>query len=217
LSVCIDPLRAADIAFSIVWAGVYVLILRRGRLDRTSGVPLAAVAAALGWEITFGVVRPTLVIPRIVVPAWLALDAGVFYQYLRHAAGEHGARTPAARAALYTGIGAVVGGAFGLQYTFARDWGDVDGSYSAYVVNVVMSLSIIAMLLRRRDVRGQSMYIALAKLVGSALGFPHAYVLHPALVSLRALMGVTFLSDVVYAVLLWKQCRAQQIRPWARV
>jgi hypothetical protein len=73
------------------------------------------------------------------------------------------------------------------------------------------------MLERRRDVRGQSMYIAMSKLLGSAIAMPHAYALHESLRSLRAFMAVTFVCDVVYAVLLYRQCRAQGIRPWGRL
>jgi hypothetical protein len=217
LSAGVDLLGAADVASGVLWAVTYALVIRRGFLDKTYGVPLAALVSAIAWEIIFAVVRPTPVLPPFAAPAWLVLDSGILYQYLRYGPAEERRAVPAAPAWFYARFAAAAAGAFLLEYSFILDWGDRDGAYSGFAVNVVMSLSFIAMLERRRDVRGQSMYIAVGKLLGSAIAIPHAYVLYGSLASLRAFMGVTFLCDVTYAVLLHRQCRAQRIRPWARL
>ena len=217
MSACVDPFRAADVASSVLWSTTYVLILRRGLLDKTCGVPLLALASAITWEFIFAVVRPTPRLPPFVVPVWLAIDSAILYQYLWYGAAERRRAGGAALATFYATFLAALSGAFGLEYAVIRDWGDGDGDYAGFAVNVVMSLSFLAMLDRRRDVRGQSMYIAMGKLSGSAIAIPHAYTLHGALWSLRAFMAVTFLGDVVYAALLARQCRAQRIRPWARL
>jgi hypothetical protein len=207
-------MTGADLASGFLWAVTYVLVIRRGSLDRTSGMPLAALASALAWELIHAVVRPTPVLPRFVVPVWLAIDAGIVHQYLRYGSDE---RPRTAEAWFYARFAAALAGAFALEYAVILDWGDRDGAYSGFAVNVIMSLAFIAMLERRRDVRGQSMYIALGKLAGSAIAIPHAYVLHGALWSLRAFMAATLIGDVGYAVLLHRRCRAQGIRPWARL
>jgi hypothetical protein len=215
LSAHVDLYRSTDIASGALWAVAYLLIIRRGFLDRICGAPLLALVSAITWELIFAVVRPTPGLPPFVVPAWLAIDACILYQYLRYGAAERA--RPAARAMFYAGFAAALAGAFALEYTLILTFGDRDGVYSGFAVNVVMSLAFIAMLRRRRGVRGQSMYIAASKLSGSAIAIPHAFALHGSLLSLRALMGMTLLSDVVYAALLDRRCREQGIRPWARL
>lgn len=205
---------AADLAGGALWALTYLLLVRRAFLDRTCGVPLPALAAAVTWELIYGVVRPTPGLPPLVVPAWLALDALIVAQYLRYGAAERG---DAARAWFFVRVGAALAVAFVVQHACIVDWGDRDGVYSGFAVNVVMSLSFLARLDRRADVRGQSLYIALGKLLGTAVTIPHAYALHGELGSLRAFMAVTLAGDVAYAVLLARRCRAQGIRPWARL
>jgi hypothetical protein len=70
---------------------------------------------------------------------------------------------------------------------------------------------------RRRDVRGQSLYFAIAKLAGTVIGIPHALALHGALWSLRALMGAAVAADVGYVALLHGRCRTAGVSPWERL
>jgi hypothetical protein len=217
LNPCANLVRAADVASGILWAVAYVLIIRRGFLDKTYGMPLPGLALAITWEFIFAVLRPTPELPSFIVPAWLVIDSCILYQYLRYSPAEQQPAQPFTAAWFYARSAAALAGAFWLQYSFILDAADRDGAVSGFAVNLVISLAFIAMLERRRDVRGQSMYIALAKLVGSAVLIPHAYLLHGSLRSLRALMVTTFICDVVYAVLLHRQCRVQGIHPWARL
>jgi hypothetical protein len=175
------------------------------------------VAANVAWEILYTVVRRTPALPIFVVPVWLAIDAAILHQYLRYAPARRRRAAEAAPARLYVKVAAAVAVAFVLEYAAVVDWADRDGVCSGFAVNVVFSLACVAMVERRRDVRGQSMYIALAKLAGSAVMIPHAYVLHGALWSLRAFLGVTLLGDVTYAALLHRRLEAQGIRPWGRL
>jgi len=156
-------------------------------------------------------------LPRFTVPVWLAVDACVLYQVLRHGPGEARRTGGAAPAWFFAQAAAALAIAFVLTYTIIVDVDDRDGAWSGFAVNVVMSLALLAMLERRRDVRGQSLYVALAKMAGSVIAMPHALALHGSLVSLRAFMAVTLAGDVAYAALLHRQCRAQGIDPWRRL
>lgn len=201
----VDLFHGMDAASGVCWAVAYLLIIRRGFLDRACGVPLLALAAAINWELIYAVVQPTPDLPAIVVPTWLAIDAVIVYLYLRYSEdGQSRAR-----------FAAVMAAAFAVEYSFILDFGDHDGVYSGFAVNVVMSVAFIAILERRRDVRGQSMYIALAKMAGTLVTIPHAYALHGSMWSLRVLMVITVVCDVVYAVLLGRRLRALGMRPWA--
>jgi hypothetical protein len=217
VSAGLDPFEALDLAGCFLWAVTYVLVIRRGSLDRASGAPLLALASTIAWELIYTVVRSTPRLPGFVVPAWLVIDAAILYQYLRYGPARRRRTAKAAPARFYAKVAAAVAVAFALEYSVILDHADRDGVYSGFAVNVVVSLAFVAMIERRRDVRGQSMYIALAKLVGSAIMIPHAYALHGSLWSLRAFMGATLLGDVVYAALLHRQFWAQGIRPWERL
>jgi hypothetical protein len=217
MSTCPIPSRVLDVAQGALWALTYVLILRRGFLDKTCGMPLTGLVLASTWEVIFGVLRPTPGLPAFVVLTWLAIDACIVYQYLRYGPVDLQREGRRATAWFYARFAAVWAGALWLEHAFVLDWGDADGAYLGFFVNALMSLSFITMLERRRDVRGQSMYIAMSKLLGSVVAIPQAYVLYGSLRSLRAFMVVMSACDVAYAVLLYRQCRAQGIRPWGRL
>ncbi len=210
----LDVFTATDLASSALWAGTYLLILLRGARDRTSGVPLAALVSAFAWELLYGLVRPTAALPLPVVRAWLLLDACIVYQFLRYRTAAWTQRTRSLRCA---GVLAAVLAALAIERALVVDLGDIDGVWSGFAVNAVISTAYVARIARRPDVGGQSMYIAVAKLVGSAVVVPHALSLHGLMASLRAFIVVTLAMDVAYAALLHETCRAQGIRPWRRV
>jgi hypothetical protein len=217
VSARLDAFQALDLTGCFLWAVTYVLVFRRGSLDRASGVPLLALASTIAWELLYTVVRSTPALPGFVVPGWLALDAAILYQYLRYGPGGQRRTAQDAPARHYAKVAAAVAVAIALERSAILDWADRDGVHSGFAVNVAVSLAFVAMVERRRNVRGQSMYIALAKLVGSAIMIPHASALHGSSWSLRVLMGATLLGDVGYAVLLQRKLRAHGIQPWARL
>jgi hypothetical protein len=202
-----DVFVATDLAGGALWGATYLLILRRGARDRTSGVPLLALASAFAWELLFGVVRPTAKLPPFVVPVWLSLDACILYQFLRY---RTAASTRRARALRCAGVLAAVLGALGIEHALVVDLGDLDGVWSGFAVNAVMSAAFVARLARRREVGGQSMAIALAKLAGSAFTVPHALALHGSMASLRTFIAVTLAMDVAYVVQLHRTCRSRR-------
>ena len=71
-----------NVGSGIFWALAYVLILRRGFLDRTYGVPLVALCGNLSWEFIFAVVYPSMGIHAVINGVWLLLDCVIVYQVL---------------------------------------------------------------------------------------------------------------------------------------
>lgn len=211
MSACVDPFVVTDVVSGLLWSLAYVLMLRRGSVDRVSGVPLLAFAPAITWELIYGVVRPTRELPPFVVPLWLVLDTGIVLQYLRHR--EREGRRAWSRLRLLVTLAIC----FAIELSVIHDLDDRDGVWSGFAVNVIMSLAFVAMIRGRRDVRGQSIYIALLKMLGTLVTAPHAYALHGDQWSLRVFMAVSLLADLTYVALVARQCRAQGIRPWSRV
>jgi hypothetical protein len=211
-----SSLRAADVLGGALWCATYILILRRSRIDQAPGIPLAALAPAFAWETIFGVLRPTHALPPAVVPAWLFLDALLLGLYLRHGVASQRARGGAA-AGVVARTAASVLCAGALEWAYVIGAKDRDGATSGFAVNAVMSLAFVDMLHRRRDIRGQSMYVAVAKLAGSAATIPHAIILHGASPSLRVFIALSLLCDAAYAVFLHRACRAVGVHPWSRL
>lgn len=208
---------ASDLASGLLWTLTYALIVRRGFLDRTCGMPLLGLSAAITWELYYGVVHPTAGLPPFVVPVWLAVDALILGQYAWYGAAARRDAGMAAQVGFLVSLAAAVAGAFFLQRSLIIRCEDGDGVRSGFAVNVVMSLAFLGRLRTRRDVRGQSLHIALGKLLGSAVTIPHAHALHGSSGWLRVFMAVTLVGDVAYAALLGRRCRALGIRPWARL
>jgi hypothetical protein len=101
------------------------------------------------------------------------------------------------------------------------EFNDTWNFYSGYAGNFLGSVLFNFMLVHRNDVRGQSIYIALLKGLGTgaaSLGitfFPPPGYEHSILLPVLGI--TTFISDLIYVVLFYRQCRRQGIAPWRRV
>ena len=79
-----------------------------------------------------------------------------------------------------------------------------------------MSVLFVAMLLRRNNVYGQSMYIALFKMAGTLLASILSFTYSPSSLLLGFLYITIFLFDAIYLVLLYEQHTELAIDPWKR-
>ena len=72
----------------VLWTVTYLLIIRRGFLDHTYGMPLVALCANLSWEFIFSFVFPHGPVQRPVNIVWFCLDLIILYQLLRYGPRE---------------------------------------------------------------------------------------------------------------------------------
>src|SRR5215207_3603612 len=72
----------------VLWTLAYLLIIRQGFLDRTYGMPLAALCVNLSWEFVFAFVYPHDLPQRAVNVAWLAFDLVILFQFLLYGPRE---------------------------------------------------------------------------------------------------------------------------------
>ena len=82
---------------------------------------------------------------------------------------------------------------------------------------MLISLTFVALLGRRGSVRGQSMYIALSRCLGTLVLIPAQYVLTPNSQFLAYVYVSYLLIDITYMLLLARQCRLEGIHPWKRL
>jgi hypothetical protein len=202
------------IAVGVLWGGAYLLIIRRGHLDRTYGVPLAAICANLAWELLHATgLAAKSPVGNLVPAIWLALDLVIAGQFLRRADSEHPRLTVRSRALL---LAAGVALAAGILYGADRTGFTL--VVSAFGQNALMSVLFLVMAVRRRDGRGQSIYIGLLKLAGTALPALNALpaLLQRAPATSAVYIGIV-LADILYVVLLWRQLARTGRRPLARL
>jgi hypothetical protein len=191
----------------LFWTITYILIIRRSILDRTYGMPLAALCANISWEFIFSFVLPSSSIQRIVNIVWFILDAGILACFLRYGRNE---LANLSKWTFFTAFGLTLATSFGAVLLVTLEFHD-GGTYSAFGQNLMMSALFILMLYRRGSLRGQSIAIAVSKLLGTALA-SLAFFLYTTISHHSVLLPFLYVSiliyDVIYVAMVYKQQRA---------
>jgi hypothetical protein len=193
----------------LFWTATYILIIRRSILDRTYGMPLAALCANISWEFIFSFILPSPSIQRIVNIVWFVLDAGILACFLRYGRNEF---ANLSKWTFFTTFGLTLATSFGAVLLVTLEFHD-SGTYSAFGQNLMMSVLFILMLYRRGSSRGQAISIAVSKLLGTALA-SLAFFLYTAISHRSVLLPFLYVSilvyDVIYVVMVYKQLQAEK-------
>ena len=200
------------IGSGVFWTAVYILIIRLGFRDKTYGMPIAALCANISWEFIFSFLYPHDPPQNYITMVWFAFDLVIVFQILRFGRVEFEPVWlfyPAFILGLLVSFGAIL--AITVEF---NDW---DGKYAAFGQNLMMSVLFVAMLLKRRNVKGQSIYIALFKMAWTLLPSILFFLRYPNSPLLNFLYGAIFVFDLIYAVLLYAKHRELGINPWRRV
>ena len=201
-----------QIGSGVFWTAVYVLIIRLGFRDKTYGMPIAALCANISWEFIFSFLYPHAPPQNFINIIWFGFDLVIVFQMLRFGKFEFALPSlfyPAFILGLLVSFGAVL--AITVEF---NDW---DGRYAAFGQNLMMSVLFVAMLLKRQEVRGQSIYIALFKMLGTLLPSILFFLRFPNSPLLNFLYMSIFVFDLIYAVLLYAKHRELGINPWRRI
>jgi hypothetical protein len=204
------------IGSGVCWTITYLLILRRGVLDLTYGMPAAALFANLAWEIIYSFVHPHTMPQLVVDRIWLAFDLLLLLQYLRFGPSVRKVRM---NITFYLEFLLAFAVTFTLLLLISNALHDDNGAYVAFGQNLMMSALFTAMLRERHSVSGQSIYIALFKLFGTLLASV-AFYTQTKTYSQSPLMQFLFLAilvyDVVYVFMLASQLKHQRIKVFKR-
>jgi hypothetical protein len=160
----------------VLWTLTYLLIIRQGLLHRTYGMPLVALCANISWEFIFAFVYPHDLPQRAVNVVWLSFDVVILVQLLLYGPREF-ATLP--RRLFYAAFALALTTAFGAVLTVTLQFDDSDGAYSAFGQNLMMSILFVTMLYSRGSMRGQSVWIAVLKMGGTALASFSFYLFNP--------------------------------------
>ncbi len=200
----------------IFWSLTYILIIRRGFKDKTYGMPLAALCANISWEGVFSFIYPHSPPQLIINYIWFLLDVVIVIQFLKYGRSEFRALSNKKFYAMF--LLSLITGFFLVQF-ITDEFSDRKGAYAAFGQNLVMSILFIAMLFRRDDLRGQSIFIALFKMLGTGISSLAFYLYQPVAQG-SALFHFLFISifiyDFIYTYLIYQKYREQNIPIWRR-
>jgi hypothetical protein len=203
-----------QIGSGVLWTLVYILIIRLGFQEKTYGMPIAALCANISWEFIFSFIQPHEPPQNYINVIWFVFDLIIVLQTVRFGKAAFSRELPAY---LFSPVFLLTvlmsfGAILAITYEF-KDW---DGKYAAFGQNLMMSVLFISMLLRRKDVSGQSIYIALFKMFGTLLPSVLFFLRFPSSILLNFLYVSIFSFDLIYLVMLYAKHRELGINPWKR-
>lgn len=203
-----------QIGSGVLWTVVYVLIIRLGFRDRTYGMPIAALCANISWEFIFSFIYLHEPPQNYVNVAWFVFDLVIVFQALRFGKAVLGREMPAD--IFYPAFFLALILSFCLILALTYEFHDWEGRYAAFGQNLMMSILFVSMLQKRGDVSGQSVYVALFKMLGTLLPSILFFLRYPSSVLLNVLYVSIFIFDLIYLVLLYEKHRQAGINPWSR-
>lgn len=202
----------------VFWLAAYGLIIRRGFRDKTFGMPIAALCGNIAWETLFSnVYIPDYLLVRIGNSLWILFDMAILVTALKY--GPKDFAQPVIKNYLRPLIFVGIGVAVCVSVPFVNAYKDTQGYFLGWAAALIMSVLFIAMLLRRGNLHGQSLYIALSMFLGNIAAylwvkFYPREVLDPK-VNLSFMLA-TGLFNIIYIVLVWQKSRELGLKPLAR-
>ncbi len=201
----------------LLWTATYILVIRHGFKEKTFGIPFAALCANISWEIVFTFIHPHSA-PQIYINyLWFFLDAVIVFQFLKYGRAEF---PKFSRKQFYFVFVLGISIAFSMIYSINSEFDDWSGAYAAFGQNLMMSVLFIGMLLSRNDLRGQSIYIAIFKMIGTCVA-SLAFYLYRSIAQDSTLFLVLFLGifvfDIIYVIMVYQKHRELGIFPWKRL
>jgi hypothetical protein len=200
----------------IFWTIAYLLIIRRSIQDQSVGMPMAAICMNIAWEFIFSFIYPSTKPQLYINYIWFFLDLIIVIQFLKLNKSEFGKHLP--KNFFYPAFFSTLAVSFFNMLFFTHDFSVERGAtYTAFEINLIMSMLFIYMLLSRNNVRGQSIYIAIAKMIGTACASLAVYQSLSSSILLNFLYLAILLFDGVYTVMLHSKLRELKIIAWQRV
>jgi hypothetical protein len=186
----------------IFWILTYVLIMSKGFKDKTYGMPLIALCANFSWEFIYSFVLPSSPPQLFINYLWFGLDCVIVFQFFKYYRNEF-PNLSSSRVCIVFGL--MIFSAFSIILTGAILLADHRGVYAAFGQNLLMSILFVVMFFKRGEgLRGQSIFIAVFKMLGTALTSLHFYLYDPVSQSsfvLPSLFVLILFFDLLYVIL----------------
>jgi hypothetical protein len=196
----------------IFWTITYLLILHRSIQDRVIGMPMVALCMNIAWEFIFSFVYPSDKPQLYVNYVWFCFDLVIVRQYLNLNQAAFAKYLP--KKLFYPAFCSVLAIGFFNMLFATTELGTILGShYTAFEINLIMSVFFVYLLLSSDRAQGQSVAIAASKMIGTAFASVMSFLEFPSSPLLNFLYVAIFLCDGAYTVLLYQKFAAQDLRP----
>jgi hypothetical protein len=199
------------LASGIFWIITYACVIRQGLLDRTYAMPFLALAMNITWEFLFTFVYPSVggIMQESINAVWFAADIAILAIFLKYWRSDYPKNLPESYfwpmfAFAFVMVTPMM---VATVLVFGRDDGSV---YTAFIDNLIMSALFLSMLIRRGDRRGQSMWIAWGKLLGTLTASVSQYLYDPGNVLWLVIYVEILILDVLYVILLSRAPRYER-------
>ncbi|MCK4489819.1 MAG: hypothetical protein KAU23_06135 [Anaerolineales bacterium] len=217
MTISAELFLALRIGCGICWTITYLLIIKRGFQDQTYGMPIAALGANISWEFIFAFVHPQSIHPQLIPQiyitiTWFLLDVIILYQVFLF--GKKTINDSYPEVLFYPAILLAILVSFVLILAISIEFDDWNGRYAAFGQNLMMSILFVVMFFKRKDLSGQSVYIALFKMMGTVIASILIFSLKPESVLLNTLYFGILFFDILYTILLFNKSTEMGINPW---
>jgi hypothetical protein len=199
----------------IFWTITYVLIIIECSRDKIYGIPLPAVCANLSWEIIFSVGPFFDTLARLSVGVWLVLDLVIFSQYIRFWRTDYPKNL--SRHLFMPMLSGTALFSFGIIFLSLLNRDDRVILLVPFGQNFMMSVLFVSMFLRRNSLSGQSFYIGLFKMLGTAAAFLSHFPVIPKEWLFDLVCLGTFIYDFAYVTMLYRKYRSLGRNPWGEL
>lgn len=191
----------------VLWILTYILIIRLAFKQKIYAMPLVPMGINATWEFIFAFIYPAQVsgpsywISLAVMAFWFLLDVVIAISFLKFWDADWPAGIPGSwRYPIL--IGTVIS-AFAIIMGMQREFGDpLGGVYASFFENVFMSGMFIQMYMRRNSNAGQSLGIAVTKMLGTVLASVYWFLQGKTGLLWMSLYISIFVMDLTYTLLL---------------
>ncbi|MEO4054454.1 hypothetical protein [Solibacillus sp. CAU 1738] len=154
-----------QLGMGLFWIVTYMLIIFRGFRDQAYGMPMVAICANISWEFIFAFIYPINDLQQKITMIWFALDIVILMQYLIYGRKEF--KKYLSRKLFYSSFFITLGFCFFIILLITHETHDYEGKYIAFSQNLMMSGLFISLLFFRGNLKGQSLAIAIFKMLGT--------------------------------------------------
>lgn len=210
-----DPLTLALAStFNILWLTLYALVIRRGFMEKTFGIPIVALMFNLSWDITAAFIYPNPSPQNYFDAVFVVIDLIILYQVVRFWRTE----LPmflTQPGVFYAWLAVIFALSMGLTQTFIVEFNDIPTVRSAFIDTLICSALFVGMYYGRQGLRGQSWAIAMCKVIGTG-SILVLMTIHPwpgteKSALLPMLYIAIFSLDAIYALLVFQRSRKMGI------
>ncbi|MDF2958376.1 MAG: hypothetical protein K0S39_111 [Paenibacillus sp.] len=188
--------RLLQFGVGFFWTITYIFIIYKGFRDRTCGMPFAALCANLSWEFLFSFIFPFEPLQLAINLLWLALDFIILCQFIYYSSES----SPFGNSSYVIWL-PTLALALLLNMGITLEFHDFEGKYSAFGINLMMSLLFIKML-TEQGLLGQSIFIAISKMAGTLCASLLFFSLYPKSVLLTLLYLLILILDIIYIIMI---------------